>query len=283
MNDANGATLSNNLNVNGVLTFHQRHHSNNSRRYCDHLVYRKRQQDEADMLTVTLKSILPQGQTCFGFLKSETPRPSRPIRLRSHRSPREDNLTSSVTAGDHPSIASSGVDPNHSVNRYWTIVNNGIAFTTYTATFDFVAGDIDAGSTTGTFIVGKLDAAWSLPTVGTKTGTSTQATGMNSIYASGSSFVVGNVATTATNSYRSVATGNWSAIGTWQRYNGASWVAAAAAPDSTAQNITLQSPYTVTITATANADQLEVQAGATLVLNATLRSLCTTERAPIAA
>ena len=120
---------------------------------------------------------------------------------------------------------------------YWTIANNGIAFTTYNATFDFVAGDIDAGSTTGTFVVAKLDgAAWSLPTVGTRTGTSTQATGMNSIYSSGSSFVVGNTPTLVTNSYQSVATGNWNATSTWQRYNGTTWVAATVVPDGTCSN-----------------------------------------------
>ncbi len=70
-----------------------------------------------------------------------------------------------------------------------------------------------------------------------------------------------------TNSYQSVATGNWNAVATWQRYNGTAWVAATVVPDSTVQTITLQSPYTVTVTASTNADQLQVNAGATLVIN----------------
>ncbi|MDT8397455.1 MAG: hypothetical protein RQ899_02440, partial [Pseudomonadales bacterium] len=89
------------------------------------------------------------------------------------------NLTASTTAGDHPNIATSVVNGAKSVNRFWTLSNGGVTFNNYKATFTFVAGDIDAGAATASFIVGKRDAgAWSAPTVGTRTGTSTQATGM---------------------------------------------------------------------------------------------------------
>jgi uncharacterized repeat protein (TIGR01451 family) len=88
-------------------------------------------------------------------------------------------LTARTTAGDHPSIATSLVNAAKSVNRYWTLTNSGVAFTNCSATFTFVPGDVDAGASTATFIVGRYVAgAWSYPTVGTITGTTTQATGL---------------------------------------------------------------------------------------------------------
>jgi autotransporter-associated beta strand protein len=97
------------------------------------------------------------------------------------------NVTAAVTG---VACGSPGIDPSKNVNHCWTLTNGVTDFTNYSATFNFVGvgTDADTGATTGNFIVGRLDSAtWSYPTVGTKTGTSTQATGMTSM----SSFEVG--------------------------------------------------------------------------------------------
>jgi Secretion system C-terminal sorting domain len=68
------------------------------------------------------------------------------------------------------------------------------------------------------------------------------------------------------NDYRSIATGNWATIGTWETYNGATWVAAATAPVTGSNVITIRSPHVVTIAAAVagGIDQVIVDAGATL-------------------
>jgi hypothetical protein len=105
------------------------------------------------------------------------------------------NLTATTTAGDHPNLNGSAIDPTHSVNRYWTMTNSGVAFTNYGITLNFVPADIDAGSSPAAFLVRKYDAPnWSAPTIGTRTSTSTQATGMTSF----SDFAVGEVTHTIT-------------------------------------------------------------------------------------
>ncbi|HEX4493126.1 MAG TPA: HYR domain-containing protein [Acidimicrobiia bacterium] len=102
-------------------------------------------------------------------------------------------LTVSSTGSEHPSIASSGLDPNKDANRYWTLTSNGVAGGTYSPTFTFVSGDLDSGVTTSSFRVAKFAAsAWALQTAGTATSTTTQATGVSGF----GDFAVGQIALT---------------------------------------------------------------------------------------
>src|SRR5205823_2733621 len=89
------------------------------------------------------------------------------------------DLSAITTGSDHPNISTSGILATKSVNRYWTLTNSGISFNNYGATFTFVGADVDGSAATGSFIISKRDAGvWTLPTVGTRLSTSTQATGM---------------------------------------------------------------------------------------------------------
>jgi len=91
------------------------------------------------------------------------------------------DLVANTTAGDHPNIGSSVITPIKTANRYWTLTNTGIVFTTYTATFTFVSSDVDAGANTANFMIGKYSTGiWSYPTVGPKTATSTQTANVTS-------------------------------------------------------------------------------------------------------
>jgi len=88
-------------------------------------------------------------------------------------------VTTSATSGDHPNIGSSDINSTLSVNRYWTISNNGTAFNSYTADFTFTGSDLDPGTDFSNFISGKYSASsWTYPTVETITSTNIQVTGL---------------------------------------------------------------------------------------------------------
>ena len=130
----------------------------------------------------TLRKTIPAGSpTCaFEIGDVSSYRPITGVAFLSVTSPFTLSASSSQAAGDHASLGSSALNPARSVNRYWTLTNNGPGspFASYSAVFNFLAGDVDAGATTGAFIVGRYSgAAWTLPTVGTKAATSTQVTG----------------------------------------------------------------------------------------------------------
>ena len=71
--------------------------------------------------------------------------------------------------------------------------------------------------------------------------------------------------------YRSaVVTGNWNVAGSWERFDGVSWVPAGVPPSgvASAQTITILNGHTITVTANVIADQVVVNTGGTLAINA---------------
>ena len=103
------------------------------------------------------------------------------------------DLTAGSTAGDHPAIGTSALDPSKSANRFWTLVNAGIAFSTYDATFTFVAGDLDPGVDPLQLAVDVYTAgAWATQTT-ERTANTTQATGITAF----GDFAIGMLTDTA--------------------------------------------------------------------------------------
>ncbi len=91
------------------------------------------------------------------------------------------NLTVKATKDQHPDIVNCTINSSKDVNVYWTLTNSRVVCDNYSATFNFNnPGDIVGGANPDNFIVGKLNGSWTYPTVGTKTSTSTQATGITS-------------------------------------------------------------------------------------------------------
>jgi hypothetical protein len=69
--------------------------------------------------------------------------------------------------------------------------------------------------------------------------------------------------------YRTKASGNWNATTTWETYNGTAWVNAVATPTSTNNVITIQNGHTVTVTANVSVDQVVIESGGIVTVNAT--------------
>lgn len=83
-----------------------------------------------------------------------------------------------------------------------------------------------------------------------------------------------------TGDYRSaVTTGTWSTPGTWETYDGATWIPAVAAPSgvATANDINILSGHTITVTSSVTADQLTVDAGGILVISGAAVTLSISE------
>src|SRR6185369_10180867 len=102
------------------------------------------------------------------------------------------NLTATTTAGDHPNIGTSTIDPLHSLNRRWSLASANAAGAAWSATFDFPSSDLDAGANPLAFI-GRVwnGSAWSALTLGTLTANSTQVTGLSAA-TPGTEFAFGN-------------------------------------------------------------------------------------------
>lgn len=158
------------------------------------------------------------------------------------------DLVVKTISGDHPSIASSNLIATKSVNRYWTLTNSGVGFTTYDGIFTFLSSDLDGSANTNNLSIGTYSAStWSYPTVGTKTAISTQMTGLSTF----GDFQLGEMY-----SKISLATGgNWNNTGTWTE----------GALPTASDNVLIKSTGTVTVNITdAICNDIAIQSGGVL-------------------
>ncbi|MEZ5172226.1 MAG: T9SS type A sorting domain-containing protein [Bacteroidia bacterium] len=122
------------------------------------------------------------------------------------------SITAFTASGDHPNAATSGIDPSKSVNRYWSIQNVGVTgFTQAAAVFNFNASDIDLGVNTSNLEVARYSSStWSSESVGLRTATSTQVTGLTTFgeFQLAEPFSAGITWTGAVN-------GDWNNPGNW--------------------------------------------------------------------
>ncbi|MDP1538284.1 MAG: LamG-like jellyroll fold domain-containing protein [Burkholderiales bacterium] len=121
------------------------------------------------------------------------------------------DVTAAVTqgAGEHPDIGTSTIDPATDVNRYWILANSGTTFTSAVATFNYLAGDVDAGADQLAFVAGRYAAgAWTYP-ASTFSANSAQVSGLSSATLAGD-FVFGeNAAPALFSHWRMDQAGGW--------------------------------------------------------------------------
>ena len=108
------------------------------------------------------------------------------------------SLTVATFTPDHPQvttpIASTGIAATQSVNRYWRFTNTGLTVgTALTATFTFVAGDIDAGAVTASFVVQRYDGTnWNPTALVAANALSTQVSNITPLIAGSNDFAIGD-------------------------------------------------------------------------------------------
>ncbi|MGD0745390.1 MAG: MBG domain-containing protein, partial [Verrucomicrobiota bacterium] len=113
-----------------------------------------------------------------------------PINLAAFTVGTTGTLTASTTPGDHPSVSSSGLDANRTVNRYWTLTAGGGLVASGNVTFNYPATDVDNTASPAQFMVRRFSTGtWSTTTgSGTPTATATTVAGQGAF----GDFAIGN-------------------------------------------------------------------------------------------
>ncbi|OFX28367.1 MAG: hypothetical protein A2X08_10845 [Bacteroidetes bacterium GWA2_32_17] len=128
------------------------------------------------------------------------------------------NLICSTTASDHSDIFASDIDPNKTVNRYWTIDFSTLVVATFDATFNYSAGEVDAIADPTAFGMQRYDAVnWTNLTIsGIPTSTQTIITGATPT--TSNDYIIGERFNP--NGLYNAVTGamNWNNSSNWIRY-----------------------------------------------------------------
>ncbi|MFM2145178.1 MAG: hypothetical protein RL732_14, partial [Bacteroidota bacterium] len=113
------------------------------------------------------------------------------------------SLLVSSTGTDNTNIGTSSITSTKSVNRFWTLsAVSGLATAPYEATFNWATSDNDNSFDFNNTLVGRYaSSAWTYPSIGTKTSTSVQVTGLSGF----GDFAVGNCTPAVINSQPSTS------------------------------------------------------------------------------
>ncbi|MEO8085898.1 MAG: LamG-like jellyroll fold domain-containing protein, partial [Bacteroidota bacterium] len=172
---------------------------------------------------------------------------------------------------DHPDIGSSDLVPDSTVNSYWDFDDNGV-YATADLTFHWDPAQVDGGANTANFSVAQYysdSPTWTnLPSSNAQP-TSITTTGITTFTDMG--YAVGQVSAipATTGDYRTTGNGQWNSPGTWQTYNGTSWIPASTPPDDQNANvIKIRSGHSVTVSSySIDADQFIIESDAALYLS----------------
>lgn len=168
------------------------------------------------------------------------------------------NVIAQCYGSDHPNASSANINTAKSINRYWSLVNTGLSYTTATATVNWAAADIDAGVTMANLKMCLYNSAsWSVLTTGSFTSLSAQGAGVT---------VLGEIAVgelIPANVWTGAISTNWHVTGNWLL---------GAVPLATT-DVTIPAGvvnYPVISADTALAGNLSLLTGATVTINATV-------------
>ncbi|RFS19489.1 hypothetical protein DVR12_22915 [Chitinophaga silvatica] len=165
------------------------------------------------------------------------------------------NVTANTVTGVHPALATSGLNTSRKVNRYWTLTNNSLVYTTAAVTMNWVAADVDAGATTANFKVAEYNGtSWTLPTTVSPQPLSIQATGLTSF----GDLAVGELA--ASFIWTGAVSTNWFVNGNWST-NSIPLISSNVIIPTGLTN------YPLITTGTSLASNLTIQTGASVVVN----------------
>ena len=166
------------------------------------------------------------------------------------------DLTVATNTGDHPSISNSMINAAKSVNRFWTMTNNGIVFATANVTFNYLAADVDAGANTSIFVLGEYTGgSWAYPMVGSVSATSLTATGLTAF----GDFQIGEMTIYIKTWDGGAGTANWGDAANWNTDG----------VPSVNDNVELTGPYVININVAAvTKDLLLSDPGLVLTTNA---------------
>ncbi|HAP37073.1 MAG TPA: hypothetical protein DCQ28_14525 [Bacteroidetes bacterium] len=272
LNDVNGAVLSSNVTINGTLTFTNGVITTNT----DTLTAAGTIARTAGHVNGWLKKQIATGATTVTYEIGDATNYT-PATFVFGNVTNTGSLSVRTVNTEHPNINSSFIDVTNNVNRYWETRFTNLAYnigTGYNLTLTYVASDCDVAGNAGFRMNWFNGAFWDSTNAGTRTTTTNQATSIDSL----GTYAIGLQVTSG--AYRTKATGNWSNFGTvWERFNGTTWVAAAASPTSTDGLITVRNGHTVTVAANVTIDQTIVETGGTLIVNGGNLTLAATTNA----